>query len=108
MATQLLMTRLRSYERVRDSLREARDVEFKPGRSVRVINERYHGYGMIVADDSCPLDQIAVQLENGNVWWYPVEDCSIANRDSCPPWLQQLMKVESKSVVRRLVAQKAI
>lgn len=106
MPTQILMTRLRSYERARDWLREARDVELKPGRSVRVVNERYNGYGMIVSDESCPLDKIAVQLENGNKWWYPVEDCSVTNRETCPPWLQQLIKAESKATMRRLGTRK--
>lgn len=104
MPTQILIARLRSFERARDSLRDARDAELKAGRGVRVVNERYSGYGMIVGDNSCPLDQVAVKLENGNTWWYPVEDCSVANRDTCPPWLQRLMKVEAKTVIRQLGA----
>ena len=102
MPTSILLSRLRLFESARDRLREARDAEFKVGRGVRVINERYSGYGLIVADESCPLDQIAVKLENGNTWWYPVRDCHQVNRDTCPPWLQQLMKTESKMFVRRL------
>lgn len=90
---------------MRDRLVEARHHEFKPGRAARVINERYRGYGLIVVDDGCPVDQLAVKLENGNTWWYPLEDCSIANRDACPGWLQKLMQVESKSVARRLAIQ---
>jgi hypothetical protein len=102
MPTQILMSRLRSFETARDRLREARATEFKPGRGVSVSNDRYHGYGLIVADEGCPLDQIAVKLVNGNTWWYPIEDCSLANRDACPAWLQQLIKAESKTTFRRL------
>lgn len=105
MATQIVMSRLRSFQDARDRLREARDAEFKAGRGVRVVSDRYHGYGLIVNDDGCPLDQLAVKLENGSTWWYPLGDCSVANRDTCPPWLQRLMKAESKSVIKRLSAQ---
>lgn len=105
MATQILLSRVRLFQSARDHLREARDAEFKPMRGVRVINERYRGYGLVVRDEGCPLDQVAVTLENGNTWWYPIEDCSLAPRDSCPPWLQKLMQSESKSVVKRLTAQ---
>lgn len=106
MPTQIVLGRVRAYQTARDRLLEARAAEFKPGRGVRVINERYSGYGLIVNDEGCPPDQLAVKLENKNTWWYPLEDCSLANRDTCPPWLQQLMKVESKSVIRRLAAQR--
>ena len=106
MATSILLSRLQRFQEARDRLREARDAEFRPGRGARVINDRYNGYGLVVRDEGCPLDQIAVKLENGNTWWYPIEDCSLASRDSCPPWLQRkLIEVKSKSVVKRLVAQ---
>ena len=100
------MSRLRQFQSARDRLMESRNAEFKPRRAVRVINERYHGFGLIVHDETCPLDQIAVRLENGNTWWYPLDDCSLASRDSCPQWLQKLIQVESKSVVKRLAIQR--
>lgn len=108
MATAIIMERLRQYQNTKQRLTEARQREFPSGRGVRVINERYNGYGMITDDDGCPPDQLAVKLENGNTWWYPLDDCSLANRDTCPPWLQRLIRFESRSVVKRLAAQRGV
>lgn len=107
MATAIIISRLRQFQTAKERLIEARRREFPSGRGVRVVDERYNGYGMIVDDDGCPVDQLAVKLENGNTWWYSLDSCSLANRDTCPPWLQRLMGFESRSVVRRLEAQKA-
>ncbi len=39
---------------------------------------RYRGHGVRVPDHGEPPEQIAVRLENGNVWWYPIENCQPA------------------------------
>lgn len=102
------MSRLRQYQTAKTRLTEAREREFPAGRGVRVVSDRYNGYGMIVDDDGCPVDQLAVKLENGNTWWYPLDDCSLTNRDTCPPWLQRLMRFEKRSAeVRQLVARES-
>lgn len=108
MASAITTERLRQYRNARERLIEARQREFPVGRGVRVAHERFHGYGLIVDDDGCPLDQLAVKLENGNTWWYELDTCSLASRDACPSWLQRLIKFESRSVIKRLQAQKAI
>lgn len=95
MPTQILLTRLTTYRKYREWLKEARETEFKTGRPVRVINERFNGYGLVTTDENCPLDWLPVKLENNNVWWYPLEDCSLAKRDNCPPWLQRMLKKDS-------------
>lgn len=97
MPTEIIMSCLRRFRTAREQLTEARQQEYPAGRGVRVVNERYNGYGMIAEDDGCPVDQLAVKLENGNTWWYPLEDCSLANRDTCPPWLQRLIRFERRS-----------
>jgi hypothetical protein len=92
-----------------ERLQEARHREFPIGRGVRVVHERYNGYGMIVEDGGCPVDQLAVKLENGNTWWYPLDSCSLANRDTCPPWLQRLMRFEKRSAeVRPLMKRESL
>lgn len=104
MATAITISRLRQYVTAKERLIEARQAEFPVGRGVRVAHERFHGYGMVVSDESCPPDQLAVKLENGNTWWYSLDTCSLANRDTCPPWLQRLMRFESRSArVREMV-----
>lgn len=109
MPSEIVMGRLRQYQTAKERLTEARQREFPVGRGVRVVHERYNGYGMIVEDDGCPVDQLAVKLENGNTWWYSLDSCSLANRDTCPPWLQRLMRHERRSAeVRRLVARETV
>lgn len=109
MPTEIIMSRFRQFQTARERLLEAKQREFPSGRGVRVVNERYNGYGMIVTNDDCPVDQLAVKLENGNTWWYPLDCCSLANRDTCPPWLQRLMTFEARSArVRQMVAREAI
>lgn len=105
MATAILINRFRQYQTAKERLIEARQREFPTGRGVRVIHERFNGYGMIVEDDGCPVDQLAVKLENGNTWWYPLDSCSLVDRNTCPPWLQRLMRFERRSAeVRQMVA----
>lgn len=52
--------------------------------------------------ESCPLTKLAVKLENGNTWWYEIEDCSAIRREDCPPWLQRVLKKDSTISVRAL------
>ncbi|HYG24473.1 MAG TPA: hypothetical protein VEH04_16970 [Verrucomicrobiae bacterium] len=56
------------------ALREIRNQLFKPGQPVRVYSARYKGFGVVVKEQTDP-SMLPVKLENGNVWWYPVEDC---------------------------------
>lgn len=44
------------------------------GTPVFVDAPTYRGIGVVSLADG-PADTIAVFLENGNTWWYPVEDC---------------------------------
>lgn len=103
MPSELLRTRLASFRKSRDWLREARDAEFKVGKPVRVRRDSGHDlYGLVVFDGQCPLTQLAVKLENGNSWWYEVEDCYSVRRDDCPAWLQRILKKDSTVSVRAL------
>lgn len=47
------------------------------GARVKVDCARYCGTGEVAYDvtEACPIDHLAVKLENGNVWWYPIENC---------------------------------
>ncbi len=47
---------------------------FPLGSLVTVDDPKYHGDGHVSFDGSTPVDQVAVRLGNGNVWWYPVEN----------------------------------
>lgn len=103
MTSGILRARLAAFRKAAERLKEARDAEFKAGRAVRVNRESgHHLYGLVTTNDGCPLDQLAVRLENGNVWWYPLDDCHAMRRDDCSPWLQPLLKKDSVVSVRAL------
>ena len=65
--------RVERYHAALRDLQEYKDREFPMGQSVHVSTGRYHGPGIVVANGQCPPDQVAVLLENGNVWWYPID-----------------------------------
>jgi hypothetical protein len=72
------------------SLRRLVDVKnefFTHGAPVFVNSPRFTGYGVVLTPGDprdaylCP-ETVTVFLENGNSWWYPVQDC-------CPvPWTE--------------------
>jgi hypothetical protein len=64
---------LSAYATARAALEKYRDENYSRGTPVMVNCNRYVGPGLAVRDAQCPLDQVAVVLENGNVWWYPLE-----------------------------------
>ena len=91
------------FRMYRDRLKAAVDAEFKIGNPVRVRRDSGSDlYGLVVNDENCPLTKLAVKLENGNTWWYEIEDCSAIRRDDCPPWLQRVLKKDSTVSVRAL------
>lgn len=48
---------------------------FKPGTPVMVNAPQYRGHGF-VAFQRTPSDMLAVALQNGNTWSYPLECCT--------------------------------
>lgn len=103
MPSEILKSRLEMYRQHRSRLRDVRDAEFKTGKPVRVRRDSGHDlYGLIASDESCPLTQLPVTLENGNTWWYELADCHAVRRDDCPPWLQRILKKDSVVSVRAL------
>lgn len=89
-------TVLSRYRNALAELERHKADRFYPGTHVLVNCSRYHGHGIAVTDNQCPPDQIAVRLENGNVWWYPLE--------ACRPWVWDdqedawLLKVRGRTV----------
>ena len=71
--TCLLVEALDAYKSAAMKLERLRREQFPEGCSVRIASGQYHGLGEVVAVPECPLDQIAVRIENGNLWWYPLE-----------------------------------
>ena len=106
MATDFLRGLSDRYRQHRDSLATAKATEFPVGDVVYVNSPRCHDFGIVANDGNCPVDQLAVELENGNVWWYPLEDCSQTVKGEWPDWLKRRLwhrKMEqSKTIVRKL------
>lgn len=73
--TKAVKTMFRDWKGLSFQLAAWKSQTFVPGSVVTVDCERYSGDGMVFYDPDCPLDQLAVRLQNGNAWWYPIEKC---------------------------------
>lgn len=62
-----------AYEDAVAKLDAYRVKNFRPGGLVRVDCARFRGFGFAVVDGDCPPCKLAVMLENGNTWWYPID-----------------------------------
>lgn len=83
-----LLCRWREMTRL---LREWKDSEFPIGSMVYVDCPRYQGYGLVTADSGCRDENLPVRLENGNVWWYPVDACTrIRDMKSLPRYARRI------------------
>lgn len=70
-----------------EQMRAQKNATFPVGSLVQVESERFHGIGIVSIDESCPLEKLAVRVESGNVWWYPVEDCQPYS-GRMPSWIR--------------------
>jgi hypothetical protein len=68
-------TVIKAYKEAKANLLKYKADTLKPGEAVIINSERFKGQAVVRIEDNCPVDQVAVQLENGNVWWYNTEDC---------------------------------
>jgi hypothetical protein len=59
----------------KNELTEWKDKTFPIGSKVYVNAPRYIGDGIVAKDSMCPMTQLPVKLENGNIWWYSLETC---------------------------------
>ena len=81
-AAKFWLVRFRS---AKDMLERYKAGEFPHGTRVKVeCPRRYTGPGVAVDDDRVPADHLAVRLENGNTWWYPLECCANAEEQKRP------------------------
>jgi hypothetical protein len=65
-----------TYIAARANLQVLRKARFPTGSWVHVSAKRYDGPGKVVSDSHCPATQLPVELENGNVWYYDLTDCT--------------------------------
>lgn len=63
-----------SFRTLQPRLEEERSKLY--GRMVYVHCNQYQGYGTATRDDCWP-DKVAVRIENGNVWWYPLDSVMV-------------------------------
>ncbi len=61
------------WRKVSNELKDYRRCTFRKFRFVKVDCERFRGHGITIFQGEAPPDHVAVLLENGNTWWYPIE-----------------------------------
>ncbi len=61
------------YRTVTETLKRERDARFPKGVNVMVKSPRYRGSGVTADSTDLQPDQVALLLENGNVWGYAID-----------------------------------
>lgn len=76
--TESITDAVRKYREAWESLRDFRSRTYPQWAKVRVNAPTFRGLGVVQykGQHDCPLDKVPVLLENGNVWWYHIEDCA--------------------------------
>lgn len=84
--------------------------EFPVGEVVHVDTSKskhsrtgYHGIGIVAYSDGCTYDEVVVLLENGNIWNYPIECCSLANhlmKKELPTWIRKRIRERNQLIIR--------
>lgn len=64
---------IRAYHEIEAKLMAYRRCHFRHRGFVKVDCSQFHGYGFAVLSSDVPPDRVAVHLENGNTWWYPID-----------------------------------
>lgn len=83
-----------NYIRAKVLLEKWKQDTFPPRTVVCVECPQYKGFGIATMEDGTRPEQLAVRLENGNIWWYPVRDCCIAHRvGDWPLWIKREKKL---------------
>lgn len=88
----LFMIQSGNFRYYRQILIESRDKAFPIDSVVYVSCEgRFHGYGIVRDCDpsACDADHVAVEVESGNTWFYPVESITQykIHREEWPSWI---------------------
>ena len=79
-----------SYCSIESVLARAKAARFPRLSVVMVDSARYHGPGIVVVEDGCRPENLAVRLQNDNVWHYPALACEpIADRKKWPEWIRR-------------------
>ena len=86
-----LLCRWRELTKV---IQERKAALFPVGAIVYVECPQYNGYGIATADSDCRDDLLPVKLENGNVWWYPMECCQRITDLTILPRYARRMKLQ--------------
>jgi hypothetical protein len=74
MATRTINLKLiEAFRAAQAALEKAKATALYPGTKVWVHADRYTGDGTVVTDNTCPVDQVAICLPNGNTWRYPAD-----------------------------------
>jgi hypothetical protein len=81
---------VRTYRNYTAYLKEYKKQHFPVHSVVFVTSPAYSGFGRVAPEgEDVPPDKLAVKLQNENVWWYALENCSKpSNSFNLPMWLK--------------------
>lgn len=74
----IIIPLVEQYNRAVEELNYWKQKMYPPDSIVLVDSPQYKGKGKVVPSFDCPVNKLAVLLENDNIWWYPIEMCSPA------------------------------
>lgn len=78
-----------AYHSAEKAMLEAKASRFAHHSVVQVASPRFNGYGIVVLEDGCPPGELAVLIENGNVWRYLAQACQpVTDRKQHPRWIR--------------------
>jgi hypothetical protein len=107
MKTYELANAVQAYQSMRNLLTNYRSENFQSGTVVHVsYPARYVGPGIVVISCDAPPDQVAVRLENDNIWHYPITTVKPLSRKQWPTWIRRVKRGTAK-LDRLIATQKA-
>ena len=99
---------LNVFRNAREAMSLIKMREFPVGSVVFVDTDKskhsrtgYHGLGIVAYSDGCTYDEVVVLLENGNIWNYPIECCTLANhlmKKELPTWIKKKIRDRNRTV----------
>ncbi|WP_397570629.1 hypothetical protein [Schlesneria sp. T3-172] len=79
------------FKNAEQALKETRAIAFPVG--LVVFNDAKGFHGIVCNSDEVPPNLVAVYVESGNIWWYPVTDLrGIEHRKNFPSWIVKRLR----------------
>jgi len=89
-----LPRKIKAFSHLRQELFRVRQLLFPANTVVLVACPQYHGEAIVSHNnEDVRPDQLACLLENGNVWWYPLDTITLLeDRKKWPLWIVRVFR----------------